>query len=131
LSLPHKAFSDRLSHDFDELMRVTRKMAEAVYRNNGYRAAPKESGKKPEAVIAYCRQHGIVIHERCTWMKLPEKAECGFLTRRATLLLLHPVPVKEREHGLIRLLGVGDLEAVHRSLAASARWAFVTSRRHE
>ena len=75
LSLPHKAFSDRLSDDFSELMRVTRKMVEAVYRNNGYQAVPEESGKKLEAVIAYCNQHGIVIHDRSTWPNLPDKAK--------------------------------------------------------
>jgi hypothetical protein len=74
LALPHQAFSDRLSDDFGELMRVTGKVVEAVYRDNGYQAAPEESGKKLEAVIAYCQQHGVVIHDRSTWPKLPEKA---------------------------------------------------------
>jgi len=74
LALPHQAFSDRLSHDLAELMRSTGKMVEAVYRNNGYQAAPEESGKKLEAVIAYCLKRGIVIHDRSTWSNLPEKA---------------------------------------------------------
>ncbi|HYW85259.1 MAG TPA: hypothetical protein VFB30_18505, partial [Spirochaetia bacterium] len=72
LALPHQAFSDRLSHDFGELMRVTMKMVEAVYRNNGYQAAPEESAKKLEAGIAYCPKHGIVLHERATWLNLPQ-----------------------------------------------------------
>ncbi|HKI32531.1 MAG TPA: hypothetical protein VKA46_11735 [Gemmataceae bacterium] len=74
LALPHQAFSDRLTHDFAELMRSTGKMVEVVYRNNGYQAAPEESGKKLEAVIAYCQQRGIVLHDRSTWANLPEKA---------------------------------------------------------
>ncbi len=75
LALPHKAFSDRLSHDFGELMRVTGKMVEAVCRNNGYQAAPEESGQKLEAVITYCQQQGIVIHDRSTWPNLPETSQ--------------------------------------------------------
>ncbi len=75
LALPQKAFSDRLSHDFAELMRSTRKVVEAVYRNNGYQAAPEESAKKLEAVIDYCGRHGVIIHDRSTWGNLPGHAQ--------------------------------------------------------
>ena len=74
-ALKHQTFSDRLSDDFEELMRVTAKTVEAVYKNNGYQAAPEESTKKLEQVMAYCQRHGIVIHDRGTWKNLPEKAQ--------------------------------------------------------
>jgi hypothetical protein len=75
LELPHQAFSDRLSHDFAELMRSTRKMVEAVYLKNGYQTAPEESNQKLASVMSYCLKHGIVIHDRSTWPRLPDKAQ--------------------------------------------------------
>ena len=75
LALKHKTFSDRLCDDFEELMRVTAKMVEAVYKNNGYQASPEESAKKLEQVIAYCKRHGILIHDRQTWEHLPGKPQ--------------------------------------------------------
>jgi hypothetical protein len=75
LELPHQEFSDRLSQNFGELMRSTRKMLEAVYHNNGYQTAPEESTQKLAAVTSYCLKHGIVIHDRSSWPNLPDKAQ--------------------------------------------------------
>jgi hypothetical protein len=67
LSLEDASFSDRLTNDFSELMRVTSLDAKAIWANNGYQARIEESNEKMTLAVAYYNSRGVVLHDSSTW----------------------------------------------------------------
>jgi hypothetical protein len=67
LALDDTSFSDRLSGDFGELMRVTRAAARAVWADNGYQTDPQSSSSVLAKVVAIWGKRGFRLHDPDTW----------------------------------------------------------------
>jgi hypothetical protein len=67
LALEETSFSDRLSRDFEELMRVTRTAAQKVWEENGYQPDPTSSGAILSRAVAAWASRGFLLHDTETW----------------------------------------------------------------
>src|SRR5262249_3809640 len=79
LTLDDTSFSDRLSNNFTELMRVTRAAAKAVWLDNGYQADPLSSSAILAKVVFSWGKRGFRLHDPGTWNaigQVPVGAAC-------------------------------------------------------
>ena len=67
LALEDTSFSDRLSSNFEELMRVTRADARRVWDDNGYQADPTSSSAILTRAVAAWDSRGFRFHDPATW----------------------------------------------------------------
>jgi hypothetical protein len=67
LDLEETSFSDRLTDDFKELMRVVRADAKQIWINNGYQPRIDESNQKLGAAVKFYNRRGVFISKRQSW----------------------------------------------------------------
>ncbi len=65
--LPDTTFSDRLTDDFGEVMRVARATAQQIWACNGYQPDPETSNAKLRATVDAWRDRGFVLSDAETW----------------------------------------------------------------
>ena len=65
--LPDTSFSDRLTDDFGEVMRVVQAIAKKVWLCNGYQPDPETSNAKLDATVTRWRDRGFVLSDPETW----------------------------------------------------------------
>ena len=65
--LPDTSFSDRLTDDFGEVMRVVQATAKKIWCCNGYQHDPEGSNAKLDATVARWRERGFVLSDPETW----------------------------------------------------------------
>ncbi len=65
--LPDTSFSDRLTDNFDEVMRVVFATAKKIWACNGYQSDPETSSAKLQATVDAWRDRGFVLSDTETW----------------------------------------------------------------
>lgn len=97
------SFSDRLTDDKPELMRMTKAVAERVWRDNGYQCDPERSNVIFADAMTAWASRGFRLHDPVTWDAAPPEARMPAAPAEEPPLTLFWTP---RLEGLLPALAV-------------------------
>jgi hypothetical protein len=90
--LPDTSFSNRLTDDFEEAMRVVRATASKIWACNGYQPDPDTSNAKLQATVDRWRDRNFMLSDPETWENAEKRTKVKF---RVSYPIHHLVPLAE------------------------------------